>query len=1838
MSTCNYGIDREAIERLLADLESLGVRLWEEAGQLHFRAPKGVLNEERRKVLRDSKEAILSYLRTGPGATLTPQPEARYEAFPLTQVQGAYLLGRRDAFAYGGIGCHAYGEIRLRQPDPDALQAAWQTLVQRHDMLRAVIDIDGSQRVLPDPPPYVIAVTDLRQANSDAVLAHIDSIRRQLDHRVYAPNEWPLFDLRLTLDNEHAVLHLSLDFLIADYVSIRVLLDELNRLYREPHRALPPLSVTFRDYQLAERRLRAGSRYERDREYWWKRIDTLPGAPELPVQEASASSGAVRFHRWTMRLDSSEWKGLRERASAHGVTASCALLAAYAEVISRWSRHPRFALDITLLQRLPLHPEVNRLVGDFTSVSLLSVDAACAPRFDMRAKVLQAQLWEDIDHRLCSGIEVMREIARRRGVGAAMMPVIFTSAIGLNGEAPGDGSRLGEFLYGISQTPQAWIDCQAMEQGDGLEVNWDVREGVFPEGVIDDMFAAFEDLTRRINADEQAWLSESPAGLPEAQRLRRCTVNDTSEPNAPALLHERIIEQALRRPDRIAVISSKEQLSYGELLSRALAVARALRERGCGPGDVVAIVMDVAPAQVVSVLGVLLCGAAYLPIESKHPAQRRDRMLEDARVRHALTQSWVATRDALPGWVARIDVDALTAAEQIGSPLVPAADSNDIAYVIYTSGSTGAPKGVMVTHRSAANTIDDINRRFHVTGDDSIFGISNLSFDLSVYDIFGPLSVGGRLVLPDDDKRRYPSHWAQMIEAGGVTIWNSVPAKMQMLWDYMESQGGVAASSLRLVLLSGDWISTLLARHLRERLPGVELVSLGGATEASIWSIYYPIVEVRPDLPRIPYGRPLANQTFHVLDELLRPCPDWTVGELYIGGAGLAAGYFGDESKTSQRFIHHPQTGERLYRTGDFGRYLPDGNIEFLGREDFQVKIRGHRIELAEIEAALESQPAVGAAAAMVCGDEPQEKRLAAFVESKSRARRKDSRELAVSLAETGETAAAGLREGVDCDRVVRFARQLDDTALLSMLHALRQQGLFSGAEDGHTLDEIVNQAKVLPRHHRLVRRWLNALQLNGMLRRAPATGRYHAARAVNGADVEEAWLRAEALQPDVDRRTELMDYFRLAGRRLPELLRGELDPVQLLFPEGRVEIHEVAYQDSFLSRYLNRIVTAAIQQIAAWRGGGKLRVLEVGAGVGGTSLGLIPGLADFDTEYLFTDVSQFFLNNASERFGEYPWVRYGLFDINQDYRRQGLSSNSFDTILCANVLHYAQDASAVLDGIRELLRPEGWLVFIEMVRDNYQVLTSMEFLFDETFADFHDVRHGQDATFIGLDQWHDLLRKAGADSIFYLPRPDDVLSRIGFHVFAAQFKSDREPLESRELMAHLSDLLPDYMLPSQIEVVDKIPLNENGKVDRKTLRAWLPSKKDRLVVLPGQDGGTDLERRLASVWAAVLNVPHVGLNQDFFELGGDSLVAAQLVGRMREQVPEAKDLFFDNLLRLMLDGPTVRKVATSLEEARSAHTRTDRPRQTSPLIRLLGACGQPVHVLVHDSSGTLASYSELLRDLAGEQSIAGLVVNDPEMYVKFPPEVVFERTAADYARALGEQNPYIHLVGYEMGGVLATEVARCLLESGADVALTLISSAPPWFVVEDDLAAEYFFARGAGIDPMRLGYPSESAMARALETVLAESPNRIRDDSFARLDGDSELAGVGWCFRRLAQRSREDRLSAIAQRLSPADSEPFGASQVGALFDVYLQTITGAAQLQVAPYAGNMTVLRPSTPAVLWPTLQDRATVFWLDRCLGEVEIIDVPGDHFTCLKSPHGGRIAELLKSAKRGKVTRA
>jgi amino acid adenylation domain-containing protein len=448
----------------------------------------------------------------------------------------------------------------------------------------------------------------------------------------------------------------------------------------------------------------------------------------------------------------------------------------------------------------------------------------------------------------------------------------------------------------------------------------------------------------------------------------------------PRLLHSLFQQSARRWPDALAVATARTCLTYAELDDISGRVAGRIGRSGARPDDIVAVAMTKGWEQVAAVLGALRAGAAYLPVAPDLPPARFDELLRRSGCRIVLTQPGVLAGRAVPEGLEVVEVSADLAAGGVDPDSPAGVRPEHLAYVLFTSGSTGAPKGAMIEHAGVVNTVRDLNDRFELGPGDRFLGLSSLSFDMSVYDLFGAFGAGGAVVLPDPQDVRNPAAWVELMERFDVTVWNSVPMLLAMLVSWLEETGHRSAGALRLAFLGGDWIPLDLPDRARRFFHRLQVVNIGGATEASICSCFFVVDRVDPAWSAVPYGRALSGQYWRILRQDLTGCEIGEVGELYIGGVGVGRGYLNDPERTAASFPTHPRTGERLYRTGDLGRWMADGNIEFLGRTDLQVKVRGHRIELGEIETHAQAHAEVRQAVAVAVGEGRHLDRIVLYV------------------------------------------------------------------------------------------------------------------------------------------------------------------------------------------------------------------------------------------------------------------------------------------------------------------------------------------------------------------------------------------------------------------------------------------------------------------------------------------------------------------------------------------------------------------------------------------------------------------------------------------------------------------------------------------------------------------------------------------------------------------------------------------------------------------------------------------------------------------------------------------
>ncbi|WP_100036777.1 non-ribosomal peptide synthetase [Escherichia coli] len=850
-------------------------------------------------------------------------------------------------------------------------------------------------------------------------------------------------------------------------------------------------------------------------------------------------------------------------------------------------------------------------------------------------------------------------------------------------------------------------------------------------------------------------------------------------------------------------------------------------------------------------LNALLAGAVYVPVSLDQPAARREKIYADASVRLVL----ICQHDASAG---SDDIPALAwqqaiEAEPIANPVVRA--PTQPAYIIYTSGSTGTPKGVVISHRGALNTCCDINTRYQVGPHDRVLALSALHFDLSVYDIFGVLRAGGALVMVMENQRRDPHAWCELIQRHQVTLWNSVPALFDMLLTWCEGFADATPENLRAVMLSGDWIGLDLPARYRAFRPQGQFIAMGGATEASIWSNACEIHDVPAYWRSIPYGFPLTNQRYRVVDEQGRDCPDWVPGELWIGGIGVAEGYFNDPLRSEQQFLTLPD--ERWYRTGDLGCYWPDGTIEFLGRRDKQVKVGGYRIELGEIESALSQLVGVKQATVLAIGE--KEKTLAAYVVPQGEAFCvTDHRNPALPQAWhtlAGTLPCCAISPEISAEQVADFLQH----RLLKL-------------KPGHTAGAdplpLMNSLAIQPRWQAVVERWLAFLVTQRRLK--PAAEGYQVCAG--------------------EEREDEHPHFSGHDLTLSQILRGARNELSLL-NDAQWSPESLAFNHPASAPYIQELAT--ICQQLAQRLQRPVRLLEVGTRTGRAAESLLAQLNAGQIEYVGLEQSQEMLLSARQRLAPWPGARLSLWNADT----LAAHAHSADIIWLNNALHrLLPEDPGLLATLQQLAVPGALLYVMEFRQLTPSALLSTLLL-----------TNGQpEALLHNSADWAALFSAAG----FNCQHGDEVAGLQRFLVQCPDRQVRRDP---RQLQAALAGRLPGWMVPQRIVFLDALPLTANGKIDYQALKRRHTPEAENPAEADLPQG--DIEKQVAALWQQLLSTGNVTRETDFFQQGGDSLLATRLTGQLHQAGYEAQlsDLF--NHPRLADFAATLRKTDVPVEQ-----------------------------------------------------------------------------------------------------------------------------------------------------------------------------------------------------------------------------------------------------------------------------------------------------------------------------------
>ena len=1380
------------------------------------------------------------------------------EEFNLTDVQYAYWAGRQNNQELGGIGCHAYFEFDGNVEDKERLKSAWETVQKAQPMLRAKFTDDGRQLILDEQHLQQAVIHDFRNMDMKACGEALIETRSKLSHKKLNVQAGENIHLECALlPQGKSKLFLEVDLLVADVASIHILITELTKAYKGE-------KIKTYDKDCFKNYLEAKSENSEvvnlDKEYWSKVIESCPyEVPSIPLRVRPEEVKTIRFNRKSKKIKAETWKKLQEKAMMYGMTPAMFLLTVYSSVLSRWTNQQKFIINIPLFDRDEENQNVEGLIADFTNLLLLDVSNSETKTFLDYYKEINNTFISRVSHSSYSGVQVQRDINRVNGGSESIAPIVFACNIDFPFETEETKEALGKLSYMVSQTPQVWLDFQSFSDMGNLILCWDYVEELFDPSVIEDMYSSMIKMVETL-AVQDDW-NKTIDVLPENQkRTRTNEVMEILPLRYPQkYLYSEFLKNVEEDPGLLAIVDSVtgKKIHYKELKDTGLRIAASLRDIGISQGAYVGIILPRRYRQIYAILGILFAGGVYVPIASNQPKERRKKIYDQIGIQYVVSDAkTIDGCEFLDEDINVVDLDQAMADElQLEEPVQIAYDSS--AYVIMTSGSTGIPKGVEIVHQSAINTVLDLNKKYNVGKDDTLLMVSAIDFDLSVYDIFGTLSAGGKIVSLSEENYKNPDEWLQMIDYYNVTMWNSVPILFDMLTTMAE--GRKKWLKIRLAFLSGDWIPIELPGRFYAISDETSLiVAMGGATEASIWSNYLEVPKtIPPNWISIPYGKALKNQVYRIVDDYRRVCPNYVEGELWIGGVGVAKGYRGDPQLTEKKFILDSD-GVRWYKTGDNGRTWNDGTIEFLGRRDSQIKIKGHRIELGEIENVIKKYPGVRNVVVSVIEYNKNDKKIAAFLQLEE-----DASEFYVDKKE-GEIDYQKILKISDEKAEVRvdFRNHINVMTLDFLSNIFEQSDISLNRKI--SFEEIVKAGQISDEMRNVVYHWLELLVKGEQLEK-----------------IEDKYIRTknfERKKKDINTEVHFYDeVFNSLLADITEILKGEKNPIELFYKEDsniRPDVlvkHMAGYSENTM-RILN-----LIHNIAGEKKQKKLRILEIGCRDQEFTRAVLKQNKEWIAEYTYLENTIFFQKDYQEIIDEFDEFEY-MVGNPEDMKKMPVTT--FDIVIALNSLHRFNNIGNKLQEISELLKSDGYLIGSELNKE-LLIIDVIPSILEKGYIDMDlSIRGG--CVIPDVQAVKKQLETSGY-KIEYITEEKQI-SSDGSILFVGTL-SNKKKLTFNRMIHYLEGEIPSHMIPFAFYKVDQLLLNKNGKIDREKLSSIVIQnmKTQDKKVLPSENGQMNkTQALLKNIFEQVLHVHNIKSKDNYFSLGGDSLIATQVIGLLR--------------------------------------------------------------------------------------------------------------------------------------------------------------------------------------------------------------------------------------------------------------------------------------------------------------------------------------------------------------------
>lgn len=1550
---------------------------------------------------------------------------------PQREVWLSCVIGGDDAnLSYNeSVSLKIQGELNI-----DAFGRALEEVVRRHEALRATISPNGETLIIYNDCPVNLDVENISGKGEQEKTALLGSFLKREMNTALNLQKGPLFKVFLHKTGERSYYFTIIKHhIIGDGWSTGVILEDLSKLYNAYSRgeklSLEP-AAQISDYAAAQASFKNSAEYKKTEDYWLDLYKDNVPVLDLPTDRPRLSPRSYKGDRIDHALSKDTVSQLKALGAKAGSSLVTTLLAAFEVFLFRATNQRDIVVGLPSSGQAATG--LNDVVGH--CVNLLPLKTRINPdeSFADYLKKRKKEVLDAYDHqRLTFGELIKKLYIQRDASRLALVPVMFNIDIGMDNAVRFDGLDF-QLISNPREYENFELYLNATGSKDGIVLEWSYNTDLFDSATIEAFHNDYHEILKEIIAAPGKRIADL-AGINEGpvQVAAGPIVEIAPEQNINVLVADAVRQYG----SKTAVRFNDTSLSYAQLNEQVAGLAAVLTANGAGKGTIVAISADRSKELVVCMLAVLRVGAAYLPLDPEYPHERIAFMLEDAGAALLLTNKNYKGKYTTAAKELVIEDVLLQTGKHQKQVTVPVINENDIAYVLYTSGSTGKPKGVKVTHRNLANFLLSMKTMPGIADKDKLLAITSISFDIAGLELYLPLIAGAELVIADNDATKDGRLLLGLIESKGITMMQATPSSWQMILD----SGWDKRYPLK-ILSGGEALPKELADKLLSH--GSELWNLYGPTETTIWST---IKKILPTDKQLTIGRPINNTQVYIMDEYGKPMPVNQQGELYIGGDGVADGYLNRAELSAEKFVPDVYSGKqgKLYRTGDVGKLLANGEIQCLGRIDHQVKIRGHRIELGEIESAIAGLEGVKQNVVLAREDVPGDKRLVAYVTMNAAADNtgnptwKDRWDTLYEIG-TADKQKTGTDHNIDgtllehlmnSDELTKQAAEWLQTSVerIKQLNAKRVYEIGSGA--GQVMFELAPGVESY-----IATDYAQAAitNINERLAAEPEQWK-HVKAAVAAADDFSAVGNA---RPDLVIINSVAQYFPDADYLVGVLKQA----VHALKNGGCVFIGDMQGKNSLemyhamdhLQRASDSTSVAAFKEVVANR----VRIEEEFVAdpaffyllpklipqISGVNVQLRKGQSENETTKYHYDV---WLYVATTVETVKPKVTYDWKDIqSKEQLTQLLKSNAGAVVAVNNIPNIRTAKDHELVQLLNAAKPDGKLADIRRQAMSADNGVHPDVIWEAGEALKYDTHvrwttEGTDGMF---------------DAVFIPASAKLLLPEYQLKGTEQQdiYSFARKPLANNELhipeevakgwKEQLHEVLPAYMVPGDIIALKSFPLTPNAKIDRKVLPK---PRQHETAKARGRTTLTANEQLVADIWSATLGLEHLNPADDFFQLGGHSLLAVKVMVAIEKKT--GKRLTINTLF----DNPTIEQLAAQLGDEPLKKTGAN---EWDCLVPIKTAGKKPPIFLIHGGELNVLLFKSINEYFDEDQPIYGIQALGLSHETDIPQTI--EGIAARYINDMLKvypSGPYA-VAGYSLGGFFAFEIAKQLKEMGKEI------------------------------------------------------------------------------------------------------------------------------------------------------------------------------------------------------------